>query len=73
MWTEQMKKDPGQAEWWPMNRSPGCWNSILQRRDTPILGVLSEAHGRRAQLNTSLRAVKDADPARLFAQDLLGG
>jgi hypothetical protein len=33
----------------------------------------AEAHGTGAQLNTSLRAVKDADPARLFTQNLLGG
>lgn len=33
----------------------------------------AEAHGTGAQLNAPLRAVKDADPARLFTQNLLGG
>lgn len=33
----------------------------------------AEAHGAEAPRNTLLRAVKDANPARLFTQDLLDG
>jgi hypothetical protein len=55
-----------------MDRSLGCRNGFFLVYGHTAMGR-GEAHRTGARLNTSLRAIKDADPALLLPQDLLGG